>query len=118
VDHKPAGPELEPEYQALGHQLALARRSAGLTQREVAQRAGISRPTLANIEKGRQRVLYHQFLFIARALGADPRAMLPVSSQLTPALEDLDGLQPPPGVVEWVRRGLARTSGYHGDTEG
>ena len=46
--------------------LALARRSAGLTQREISERAGIGRPTLANIEKGRQRVLYHQFLDIAR----------------------------------------------------
>src|SRR6266702_1242724 len=49
---------------------------AGLTQREVAERAALGRPTLANIEKGRQRVLYHQLLDIARALGVDPRELL------------------------------------------
>ena len=118
VNHKAINGEIEPEYRVLGTQLALARRSAGLTQREVAERARIGRPTLANIEKGRQRVLYHQFLDIADALGADPRELLPAPTPPSPALEDLDDLQPPPHVVDWVRRGLARTGGHDRDSEG
>jgi transcriptional regulator with XRE-family HTH domain len=118
VDHKTINGEIEPGYRVLGMQLALARRAAGLTQREVAERAGIGRPTLANIEKGRQRVLYHQFLDIARALGADPRDLLPALAPPSPALDDLDDLQPPPDVVDWVRRGLARTGGHDRDSEG
>jgi transcriptional regulator with XRE-family HTH domain len=118
VDRKTVDGKIEPEYRVLGMQLALARRSAGLTQREVAERAGIGRPTLANIEKGRQRVLYHQFLDIADALGSDPRELLPAPTRPSPALEDLDDLQPPPDVVDWVRRGVARTGGHDRDSEG
>ena len=118
MDHKTINVEIEPEYLVLGMQLALARRSAGLTQREISERAGIGRPTLANIEKGRQRVLYHQFLDIARALGSDPRELLPAPALPSPALEHLDDLQPPPNVVDWVRRGLARTGGHDRDSEG
>ncbi len=113
MDHKTSDGEVEPEYRMLGTQLALTRRLAGLTQREVAERAGIGRPTLANIEKGRQRVLYHQLLHIADALGADPRDLLPAPTPPSPALDHLDDLQPPPNVVDWVRRGLARTGGRH-----
>jgi transcriptional regulator with XRE-family HTH domain len=118
VDHKSRSGEVEPEYRVLGAQLALARRSAGLTQREVAERAGIGRPTLANIERGRQRVLYHQFLDIARALGSDPRELLPAPTPPSRALEHLDDLQPPRNVVDWVRRGLARTGEYETDSDG
>jgi len=118
VDHPTADGGVEQEYRVLGTQLALTRRAAGLTQREVAARAGIGRPTLANIEKGRQRVLYHQFLDIACALGTDPRDLLPVPTPPSPALEHLDDLQPPPNVVDWVRRGLARTGGNYTDSEG
>jgi transcriptional regulator with XRE-family HTH domain len=118
VDNKTINGEIEPEYRELGTQLALARRKAALTQREVAERAGIGRPTLANIENGRQRVLYHQFLDIAHALGADPRELLPAPTPPSPALEHLDDLQPPPHVVDWVRRGLARTGGHDTDSEG
>jgi len=109
---------IEPEYRELGERLAHARRSAGLTQRAVAERAGIGRPTLANIEKGRQRVLYHQLLDVARALGSDPRDLLPAPALSSPALGHLDDLQPPSHVVDWVRRGLARTGGQHRDSEG
>jgi transcriptional regulator with XRE-family HTH domain len=110
VDHK-IKDEIEPEYYELGERLARARQAAGLTQREVAERAGVGRPTLANIEKGRQRVLYHQLLDLARALGVDPRGLLPAPELTSPALGRLDDLQSPADVVDWARRGLARTGG-------
>lgn len=100
---------IEPEYQELGERLARIRRAAGLTQREVAERARMGRPTLANVERGRQRVLYHQLLDIAHALGCDPRTLLPTPALSSPALTHLDDLQPPPDVFDWARRALART---------
>jgi len=118
VDHNARGGEIEPEYRKLGERLAGIRRAAGLTQREVAERAALGRPTLANIEKGRQRVLYHQLLDIARALGSDPRELLPAPAVPSPALDHLDDLQAPSRVVDWVRRGIARTGGHDGDGEG
>ncbi|WBB84709.1 helix-turn-helix domain-containing protein [Micromonospora sp. WMMC264] len=109
---------VEPAYRELGDTLSRIRRAAGLTQREVADRAGVGRPTLANIEKGRQRVLYHQLLDIADALGTDPRELLPPPAATSPALDRLDDLQSPADVIDWVRRGLARGGGHDRGDEG
>lgn len=117
-DHNLEETRLEPVYLDLGVRLATMRRAAGMTQREIAERAGMGRPTLANIEKGRQRVLYHQLLDIARALGADPRALLPPPGSDSAALGVLDKLQPPADVIDWVRRGLAQTGGHERADEG
>jgi transcriptional regulator with XRE-family HTH domain len=100
---------IEAVYQELGERLAQARRAASLTQREVGERSGIGRPTIANIEKGRQRLLYHQLLDLAEAMGVDPRELLPAPTTPSPALVHLDDLDPPAGVLDWVRRGIDRT---------
>ncbi|MFY1685012.1 helix-turn-helix domain-containing protein [Micromonospora sp. WMMD730] len=124
MDHKDgtgqakADNPVEPAYRELGDTLSRIRRAAGLTQREVADRAGVGRPTLANIEKGRQRVLYHQLLDIADALGTDPRELLPPPAATSPALDRLDDLQSPADVIDWVRRGLARGGGHDRGDEG
>jgi transcriptional regulator with XRE-family HTH domain len=47
-----------------------------LTQQELAQRLGISRASLANIETGRQNVLVHHLYDFARALGLSPNDFL------------------------------------------
>lgn len=114
VAHKPVVGEksvIEPVYRELGQRVAHARRSAGLTQSAVADRAGIGRPTLANIEKGRQRVLYHQLLDISQALGVNPGELLPAPPTVSLALGHLDALHSPADVVDWARRALARTDG-------
>ncbi|ABD09521.1 hypothetical protein ThrDRAFT_04175 [Frankia casuarinae] len=100
---------IEPAYQEFGERLAQTRRHASLTQRDVAERSGISRPTIANIEKGRQRLLYHQLLDLAHAIGVDPRDLLPAPPTPSPALAHLDDLAPPAHVLDWVRRGVDRT---------
>ncbi len=48
-----------------------------LTQEELAQRVGISRASLANIETGRQSVLVHQLYALAAALDLAPADFLP-----------------------------------------
>ncbi|MGH3784351.1 MAG: helix-turn-helix domain-containing protein [Pseudonocardiaceae bacterium] len=111
-DHNSGHAEIEAVYLDLGVRFATMRRATGLTQREVAERTGMGRATLANIEKGRQRVLYHQLLDIARALGTDPRELLPPPGSSSPAFGDLNELHPPADVIDWVRRGLAQTGGH------
>jgi transcriptional regulator with XRE-family HTH domain len=60
----------------IGNRLAGARVDAGLTQRELAVRIGLSRPSVANIEAGRQDVpLSHLLLFI-RVTGTDPARLI------------------------------------------
>lgn len=53
------------------------RRERGLSQLRVAKDCDMSRSALANIEAGHQRVAFHQFLALARALRTDPSELLP-----------------------------------------
>ena len=54
-----------------------------LTQEALAQRIGISRASLANIETGRQNVLVHQLYVFAKALNLTPSDFLPAPSNAT-----------------------------------
>jgi len=51
------------------------RNQNGMTQQEVADLIGISRPALANIEMGRQRVLLEDLFDYARALRVSPKGL-------------------------------------------
>jgi transcriptional regulator with XRE-family HTH domain len=55
-------------YKAFGEAVAKRRNALGLTQVELATRVGISRASLANIERGRQNVLLHHAYSLASAL--------------------------------------------------
>lgn len=48
-----------------------ARRRAGLTQRQLAIRAGVSQPTIARIESGDARPSFDRILDLVRAAGFD-----------------------------------------------
>jgi len=47
-------------YRRLGRAVAKRRDELGLTQGEVAEKLGLSRASLANLENGRQRIMVHQ----------------------------------------------------------
>ncbi len=53
---------------AFGTVVAKRREGLGMTQAELASRAGMSRASIANIEKGRQNVLLHHVYLLAHAL--------------------------------------------------
>ena len=52
----------------LGAAIQDARRAAGLTQGELAERAGVSRPYLAHVERGRTSRLLELLLDLLRVL--------------------------------------------------
>jgi len=56
----------------LSDQLAVARRSAGMTQAELAKRAGVNRSTITDIETGAVDPAVDTLLSISRALGMEP----------------------------------------------
>ena len=56
--------------------LVAARKAAGLRQTEVAERIGRNQSHVSLIEMGQRRVDVIEFLELARALEADPRALL------------------------------------------
>ncbi len=62
--------------QGIGAAIAEMRRATNITQEVAADRAGISRPSLANIEAGRQGLLIETLANIARGLGTTASALL------------------------------------------
>jgi transcriptional regulator with XRE-family HTH domain len=58
-------------YRAFGRAVADRRKSMSKTQLNVAQQIGLSRASLANIERGQQKVFLHQILALAEALELD-----------------------------------------------
>lgn len=58
-------------YAALGRAVAKRRNELKLTQAHVAERIGLTRASLANIETGRQKLLLHQVYRLVNALQLD-----------------------------------------------
>lgn len=55
-------------YRAFGQAVAARRRAIPKTQEQVAREIGLSRASLANIERGSQKVFLHQILALSKAL--------------------------------------------------
>lgn len=64
-------------YVEVGRRVRLARERAGLTQDALAGRVSLSRTSVTNIEKGRQKVLLHTLCNLADALGVTPDVLMP-----------------------------------------
>lgn len=94
-----------PFYKRVGENIRARRRALGLSQEGLAKAIGLKRPSLSNIEKGRQNILLHTFYDIADTLGSDPNALLPERSKPeSVALPDLQSLTKE--VREFVEAGI------------
>ena len=72
-------------YKKVGENIRNRRKILGLSQEELAKAVGLKRPSLSNIEKGRQNILLHTFCEIAETLDSDPNALLPERRRPEPA---------------------------------
>lgn len=64
-----------PVYTALAEVIRNRRMEVGMTQEHTAKQLGMSRPSLANIESGRQRVYLEDVFAMARVLSMEPREL-------------------------------------------
>jgi transcriptional regulator with XRE-family HTH domain len=71
---------MEAFYRDFGRLLARTRRDHGLSQQLLGERVSLSRTSIVNVEKGRQRVPLHLLIDMAAALGVEPAALLPERS--------------------------------------
>lgn len=76
-------------YEALGENIRKRRDECHLTQEALANKVGISRPSLANIERGRQRLTVDQLVEIAGILERSLDEIVP----------NKEAMQPPPHVI-------------------
>lgn len=67
-------------YREFGRRVRRCRKDAKLSQEELASRVSLSRTSITNIERGRQRVPLHSLFVLAAAVGVDPSVLLPNSS--------------------------------------
>lgn len=84
----------------IGEHLVAWRKLQGLTAQQVADRAGISRPTLRRLEHGDPAVGMESFLNVARALGQLDR----LGEALDPYETDLGRAQADTRLPQRVRR--------------
>ncbi len=69
--------KIESIYEEFGRGLRNKRKAVNLTQEALAERVGLSRTSIINIEKGRQHVSLHMLFSLANALGVEPAELLP-----------------------------------------
>lgn len=70
-------------YRAVGERVREARKGVNLTQDQLAQRVGLERSSITNIERGHQRVPLHVLYAIASALSEDPRKLIPEDTDIS-----------------------------------
>ena len=72
----------------IGARVRALRAGNGLTQLQLAGRSGISRPSIANVEAGRQNVGLRQLCRLAKALGVRVEDLLVADNALRQAQDD------------------------------
>lgn len=64
-------------YRIVGENVRHHRKAASMTQGDLASEVGMSRPSIANIEVGRQSILLHQAFDLAKALKVSVDDLVP-----------------------------------------
>ncbi len=64
-------------YRIVGENVRHHRKLVGMTQGDLAIEVGMSRPSIANIEVGRQSILLHQAFDLAKALQVSVDDLVP-----------------------------------------
>lgn len=86
-------------YAKVGAAIRSKRDEVGMSQASLADRTGLGRTSITNIEKGGQAILLHQLISVARALRADPRDFL---TDLKP--DNTEALPPSKKMAELLSR--------------
>ncbi|MEO0395711.1 MAG: helix-turn-helix transcriptional regulator [Cyanobacteria bacterium P01_A01_bin.137] len=92
-------------YVDLGQKVRAVREERKLTQEALASLLGITRTSVTNIEKGRQKMFLHTFLEIAQGLSVSPDALMP-SMQYSSSLEDALKEQLNQKELNWVQEAM------------
>jgi len=66
-------------YEAVGRRVREARKAAKLTQEDLASRVSLTRTSVTNIEKGRQKLLLHTLFELASAMKTPVNRLIPES---------------------------------------
>jgi transcriptional regulator with XRE-family HTH domain len=93
-------------YRTVGHLIKTTRDKSGLTQEALASRVGLTRTSITNIEKGRQKLLLHTLCDLASELGVAPAALLPEAPPATDRAIDELLKGRPKKEREWIKSAI------------
>lgn len=103
----------EQLYRELGAKIRLFREKKGMTQGELAEGVGLTRTSLTNIEKGRQKILLHTLMDFSEVLAVDAKDLLPsVGKAYDPLGKVTLKSALPPAHREFVERALNPATSY------
>lgn len=109
---KPRSDAVRSFYISLGRQIAATRQRQRITQEGIAAEVGLSRTSIVNIENGKQQLLLHTWLQIARALKVEPAELipevLPTEQSISDAISQFVG---DPAGRAWIEATLGKDSG-------
>jgi transcriptional regulator with XRE-family HTH domain len=79
-------------YQYIGGQLRRRRSELGLTQAQIAQRIGVERTSISNIEAGRQKLPIHALYQLCHLFDVEVNQILPPLAAVTVPEENSEGV--------------------------
>lgn len=101
-------PRLQSSPSIAGSLILAARLKSGLTQRELADRLGVSQPTVAAYESGRRQPTVPTLMRWLAAAGFDLRMTLTPHDDHDEVLESLERLRSLDDQMRWRRHQLAQ----------
>jgi transcriptional regulator with XRE-family HTH domain len=103
---------IEDFYARTGEKVRSARMDAGISQDVLAQRIGLTRSSIANLEAGRQRIALHLFVAICQILDKDICELLPENPEphRSPISTDIEEklASSPESMQKFVHEAVAR----------
>lgn len=103
-------PRAVPDSRVAGDLIRLARAKAGLTQDEIAARAGVAQSLISAYENGRRQPTVPTLLRLLGAAGFDLRMRLELPDVQSRAADDWASSRPAPERRRWEREQRATTS--------
>lgn len=105
----PGGKSIEPVYGEVGARIQRLRLKRRMTQAALASSTSLSRTSIANIERGEQRFMFHTLFDFATALGVPvgqliPRDLRSMEEKVKSELEDVDDGE----AVAFIMEGLKK----------
>jgi len=98
----PSKNESQDLYEIVGRRVREARKAVKLTQEDLAARVNLTRTSVTNIEKGRQKLLLHTLFELAAELKVPVTQLMPDVSAEKHHIEDKLGNGLSPVEKQWI----------------
>lgn len=99
-------------YAEIGSQIRELRNKKGITQERLAELVSLTRTSITNIEKGRQKLPIHTLYVFANALGVAPRDLLPEIKKTKQILQNKALKHLSKNEVKWIEAVMKGGASY------